>query len=125
MTHSLYRLGGNVWGDDWVVIARAARSVNDAGAAARLRQFLERARASGAVNWGHGRGGGRLNADWESMIARLTDSATVTVVFDDLARFEDFLDQLHAMSLGLSITTRASPDVKQRRAKTKDGVIRR
>ena len=104
MTHSLYRLGRNAWGDDWVVIARAARGVNDAGAAARLRRFLERARASGAVNWGHGRGGGRLNADWESMIARLTDSATVTVVFDDLARFEDFLDQIHAMNLGLSIT---------------------
>lgn len=104
MTHSLYRIGGNTWGDDWVVIARAARAVNDAGAAARLHRFLELARASGAVNWGHGRGGGRLNSDWETMIARLADLATVTVIFDNSGYLENFLCQLHAMNLGLSIT---------------------
>lgn len=104
MTHSLYRIGENTWGDDWVVIARAARGVNDTGAAARLRRFLEQARSSGAVNWGHGRGGGRFNADWETMIARLTDLATVTVVFDDSGYFEEFLDKVHAINLGLSIT---------------------
>jgi len=48
-----------------VVIARAARNINDAGAATRLRRFMEQARASGAINWGHGRGGSRLNADRE------------------------------------------------------------
>jgi hypothetical protein len=104
MTHSLYRIGENTWGDDWVVIARAARGVNDAGAKARLQRFLELARASGAVNWGHGRGGGRLNSDWTTMIARLADLATVTVVFDNFSYFEGFIDQLHAMDLGLSIT---------------------
>jgi len=104
MTHSLYRIGGNAWRDDWVVIARAARGINDAGAASRLRRFLEQARASGAVNWGHGRGGGRLNTDWEVILSKLVDLATVTVVFDDTARLEDFLTKLHDMSLELSIT---------------------
>jgi hypothetical protein len=104
MTHSLYRIGDKAWGDDWVVVARAARGVNDAGATARLQSFLELARASGAANWGHGRGGGRLNNDWTTMVARLADTATVTVVFDDVGYLEGFLDQLHAMDLKLSIT---------------------
>jgi len=104
MTHSLYRIGVNTWGDDWVVIARAARGINDKGAAHRLRRFLEQARASGAVNWGHGRGGSRLNADWETMLDKLVDLATVTVVFDDVALFEDFLEKIYNMNLGLSIT---------------------
>jgi len=104
MTHSLYRLGGNIWGDDWVVIARAARGINDTGAVARLRRFLEQARVSGAINWGHGRGGSRLNADWKTMLAKLVDLATVTVVFDDSARLEVFLEKIREMNLELSIT---------------------
>lgn len=104
MTHSLYRLGENAWGEDWVVIARAARGINDKGAVVRLRRFLEQARASGAVNWGHGRGGSRLNTDWEVMLAKLVDLTTVTVVFDDSARLDSFLEKLHEMKLELSIT---------------------
>jgi hypothetical protein len=107
MTHSLYRTGGKAWGDDWVVIARAARGINDTGAAARLRRFMEQARAFGAVNWGHGRGGGRLNANWETILTRLVDLSTVTVVFDDCDRFEAFLEKLHEMNLKLCITVSA------------------
>jgi len=111
MTHSLYRTGGNAWGDDWVVIARAARGINDKGASVRLRRFLEQAHASGAVNWGHGRGGARLNSDWESVLTMLTDLATVTVVFDKSSLLEVFLDAIHAMKLNLSITV--SGDIAQ------------
>lgn len=110
MTHSLYRIGNEAWGDDWVVVARAARGINDDGAADRLRRLLELARASGAVNWGHGRGGGRLNSDWATMIARLADSATVTVVFDNREYLERFLDHLRAMDLRLSITISGDMD---------------
>lgn len=104
MTHSLYRPNTDDPGTDWVVIARAARGVNDRGAAARLRNFLEAARDAGAANWGHGRGGGRLNAAWDDIIARLADLATVTVVFDDAARLETFLSRLRSLDLGLSVT---------------------
>lgn len=104
MTHTLYRPGGGDLGDDWVVIARAARGINEVGAVERLRQFLEMARAAGAVNWGHGRGGARLNSDWESVLARLADLATVTVVFDRTSLLEVFLDAIYATHLDLSIT---------------------
>lgn len=104
MTHTLYRPGDGNLADDWVVIARAARGINDTGAADRLRRFLETARATGAVNWGHGRGGARLNSDWETVLARLADLATVTVVFDRSSQLEVFLDAIHAMNLYLSIT---------------------
>jgi hypothetical protein len=87
-----------------VVIARAARGLNDQGAAARLRIFLEAARDAGASNWGHGRGGARLNAAWDDIVGRLADLATVTVVFDDAVRLESFLVHVHDLSLDLSIT---------------------
>lgn len=103
MTHSLYRPCGDV-GEDWVVIARAARGINDTGATDRLGRFLKAARTSGAVNWGHGRGGAHLNRDWENILARLADLATVTVVFDRSDLLDKFLGSLHAMDLGLSIT---------------------
>lgn len=110
MTHSLYRTGGNIWGDDWVVVARAARGINDAGAAILLRRFLEYARSSGAVNWGHGRGGCRLNTAWEAILNKLVDLATVTVVFDDSDRLEKFLEKINEMNLGLSITVSGDVD---------------
>lgn len=104
MTHTLYRPGQGMLGDDWVVIARAARGINEAGATDRLRRFLETARVAGATNWGHGRGGGRLNSDWESMLNRLADLATITVVFDSANLLDAFLDAIHGMKLNLSIT---------------------
>ena len=104
MTHTLHRQGNEQnLKHDFVLLAKAANGINEAGAADKLRQFLQIAMQHGAVNMGHGRVGNIYTVSTEEVTAKVTDNCTVTVVFDDLDRVVRFVQEIKDANLGMSV----------------------
>ena len=104
MTHTLHRQGSeqNLKGD-FVLLAKAANNINEAGAADKLRQFLQMALRHGAINMGHARVGNMYNLGTDEIIVRVSNNCTVTAVFDDLDRVTSFVQEVKDANLGMSV----------------------
>lgn len=104
MTHTLHRQGNEQSLEhDYVLLAKAANGINEAGATTKLQQFLRMARHHGAINMGHGRAGNMYTISTEEVITKVTDNCTVTVVFDDLDRVVRFVQEIMDANLGMSV----------------------
>lgn len=104
MTHTLHRQGNEQnLKHDYVLLAKAANGINEAGAADKLRQFLQMALHHGVSNMGHGRVGNMYTVGAEEVITKVTDNCTVTVVFDDLDRVVRFVQEVKDTDLGMSV----------------------
>lgn len=120
MTNTLHRFGApETQRDDYIVFAMAAKGINEAGAAEKLKTFLQLALKRAPVNVGHGVKGGMYRpspnltplahwsrpdeADPETVVRGIDEPSTVAAVFDDPAKVEALLKDLKAADLGLSI----------------------
>lgn len=118
MTNTLHRYGDN-FDDDYIVFAIPARGINDANAAETERRFLEIARKYNPVNMGDASHGGifrpskNLNPsvhwnrpgvrDEDAVVSGVSGPGTVAAVFDNADTVVEFIKELKAANLGLSI----------------------
>ncbi|MFB3816187.1 MAG: hypothetical protein ACE147_00870 [Candidatus Methylomirabilales bacterium] len=140
MTNTLHRFGDREsLQNDYVVFAMASRGINDAGAPAKLREFLRRALRHGPINVGNAVKGGiyRANqrltplAHWrrrefidpEEVVASIDSCTTVSAVFDDPHNLETFLAELKAADLGISVNVAALAD-EARCCAERAGIVR-
>ena len=109
MTHSLHREGHvSSLKHDYVIVAKAAKGINESGAKSKLVALISSSLEFGALNVGHGRGGNHLMAEHLTELNELydsiTDTSTITAVFDDFQKFSRFVEFLVAEDSGLSVT---------------------
>jgi hypothetical protein len=105
MTHSLFRQHPTpTTHSDIVVIAKAAKGVNESNAKTKLHTFIEDAIAFGALNVGHGRGGNYRQTEKSRLKETVKPLSTITAVFDNQHKFMLFFKHLIHIDLGLSIT---------------------
>src|SRR5215472_12111264 len=120
MTNTLHRYGdAESFRNDYVVFAICSRGKNDENAVPKLRRFLEMARRFNPVNLGDGRHGGALRPsksmnplahwrrnikpDFDAVVGGLDALTTAAAVFDNRVAAEDFLKEVKAADLGLSV----------------------
>ena len=104
MTHSLHRQGtaANL-GGDYVVLAMAAKGINEEGAAGKLREFLRIASHLSPVNMGDMKTGNTLRMSLEEMIQGCEDTSIVHAVFTEIEAVRQLLGHLQEADLGVSI----------------------
>lgn len=127
MTNTLHRFGdANSFQDDYVVFAIASKGRNDAGAAPKLRRFLEVALEYGPVNLGDARHGGAIRPargltplshwrrdakpDFRAVIDGVDVPTTCAAVFDNRIAAENFVRRIKEEDLGLSVNISTSVD---------------
>ena len=130
MTNTLHRYGSaESLVDDYIVFAIPARGLNDAGAPAKLKRFLEIARNHNPVNIGdasHGaafRSSKELNPsvhwrrrserDFDAVLKSISNPTTVAAVFDNPANVIAFVKEVKGADLGLSVNISAALDKAQ------------
>jgi len=109
MTHTLHREGtAQSLSNDYVVVAKAAKGINDVGAKSKLIELISSAIEFGALNVGHGRGGNYLMTEdsitFNDLCDSVVDTSTITAVFDNYDKFFHFIAFLVENDSGLSIT---------------------
>ena len=129
MTNTLHRYGSREsMTDDYIVFAIAARGINDRGAEAKLRRFLEAALKYDPVNLGVGSQGAMFapskdlnlfstylasrkhSVAPQEVIGRITKPGVAGAVFDNSEAFEGFLRTVRELDLGLSVNASALVD---------------
>jgi hypothetical protein len=125
MTNTLHRFGdAESFRDDYVVFAIASRGRNDQNSVPKLQQFLKMALKFKPVNLGDARHGGALRPsrsmnplshwerdikpDFDAVIAGLDTTTTAAAVFDNRPAAEDFVKEVKAADLGLSVNISTS-----------------
>lgn len=107
MTHSLHRTGSaESLKNDFVLIARPAIGLNEAGAAARVRRFLEIVFEAGPTNLGSLESGGTIagGLDQERVLAELDDRSGIRCAFASREKLVAVLKKVKAEELGISVT---------------------
>jgi len=104
VTHSLHRQGTpeNLQ-NDYVVFTMSAKGHNEAGSAAKMREFLRIVRRHRPVNLGDMKTGNWFQVDPEKIEAGVQDTSVVHAVFTDMDTVADVLRELQETDLGLSI----------------------
>jgi hypothetical protein len=127
VTNTLHRFGSSEsFHDDYIVFAMCSKGRNDQNSLPKLRRFLEMAVAFHPVNLGDARNGGALRPcrqmnpsshwnrdvtpDFDAVIRGLDAPTTVAAVFDRIETAEEFVKQVKAADLGLSINISTSID---------------
>ena len=116
--------------DDYIVFAMASRGINDDDLVEKYRTFLRLALKHRPVNIGDATKGGSIrprqdlnpSAHWrrdhrpdpEQVIAEIEGHTTVAAVFDNYAAMENFVEELKAADLGISINISAPIDEAKR-----------
>lgn len=116
--------------DDYIVFAMSSRGVNDDNLVEKYRTFLRIALKHRPVNMGDATKGGMIrprqdmnpiahwkrddNLDPEGVIAGIDGPTTVAAVFDNYQAMRDFVEELKAADLGISINISAPMDEAQR-----------
>ena len=116
--------------DDYIVFAMASRGINDDDLVEKYRTFLRLALKHRPVNIGDATKGGSIrprqdlnpSAHWrrdhrpdpEQVIAEIEGHTTVAAVFDNYAAMENFVEELKAADLGISINISAPIDEARR-----------
>jgi hypothetical protein len=127
MTHSLHRFGTREdLGGDYIVFAMPAKSLDEAAAVEREKEFLRTALKFDPVNMGDAKKGGwyqpqkglgpsvhwhrDTSPDPESVIEGVEKPGIVAAVFDDYGSMVAFVRELRALELGVSINISALAD---------------
>lgn len=130
MTNTLHRYGsGGSFKDDYIVFAISARGINDQGAVEKQRRFLEIARKYNPVNMGDASHGAvfhpsknlnplvhwrrNLARDFDTVLKGVSCPTTVAAVFDNPDSVVEFVKELKAADLGLSINISGALDKAQ------------
>lgn len=116
--------------DDYIVFAMASRGINDDNLIEKYRIFLRLALKHQPVNIGDATKGGSIrprqnlnpSAHWrrdhrpdvEQVIAEIEGHTTVAAVFDNYAAMKNFVEELKAADLGISINISAPIDEAKR-----------
>ncbi|HEX5606294.1 MAG TPA: hypothetical protein VFY96_07260 [Candidatus Binatia bacterium] len=116
--------------DDYIVFAMASRGINDDDLVEKYRTFLRLALKHQPVNIGDATKGGSVrpsqdlnpSAHWrrdqqpdpEQVIAEIEGHTTVAAVFDNYTAMENFVEELKAADLGISINISAPIDEAKR-----------
>ena len=104
MTHTLHRQGtADDLRDDYVVLAMAAKGINEQGAAGKLQEFLRVASRLSPVNMGDMKTGSTLRIPLAELIERVSDTSIVHAVFADVDTLQQLLDCLQEADLGISV----------------------
>jgi len=104
MTHSLHRQGTpeNLQ-NDYVVFAMSAKGMNEAGSAAKMREFLRIVRRHNPVNLGDMKTGNQIQVPPQKIEADVKDTSIVHAVFTDIDTVASVLRDLQQADLGLSV----------------------
>ena len=130
MTNTLHRYGsGESFKDDYIVFAISARGINDNGAVEKQRRFLEIACKYNPVNIGDASHGAvyhpsknlnplvhwrrNLTRDFDTVLEGVSCPTTVAAVFDNPDSVVEFVKELKAADLGLSINISGALDKVQ------------
>jgi hypothetical protein len=116
--------------DDYIVFAMASRGINDDDLVEKYRSFLRLALKHQPVNIGDATKGGSIrpranlnpSAHWRrdhspdpaQVIAQIDGHTTVAAVFDNYAAMENFVEDLKAADLGISVNISAPIDEAKR-----------
>jgi hypothetical protein len=116
--------------DDYIVFAMSSRGINDDNLVEKYRAFLRLAVKHGPVNMGDATKGGIIRPrqdlnptvhwrrkhlpDNEQVIAGIDGPTTVAAVFDNYQAMKEFVEELKAADLGVSINISAPMDDAQR-----------
>lgn len=104
MTHTLHRLGTEPnLSNDYVILAMAAKGINEEGSADKLREFLRICERHRPANMGDMRTGNVFTAGAEEVIARVTSTSIVHSVFNDPDAVAQVLQDVKNADLGMSI----------------------
>ncbi len=140
MTNTLHRSGSaESLKDDYIVFAIPARGLNDAGAAAAEKRFLEIARRHNPINLGDASHGAAYRSsksigptvhwrrdagrDFDAVVGSVSNPTTVAAVFDNPDHVVSFIKELKAADIGLSINISADLS-KARECARKAGIER-
>jgi hypothetical protein len=104
MTHSLHRQGTTEnLGGDYVVLAMAAKGINEKGAAQKLREFLRIASQLHPVNMGDMKSGNIVQMPLDGVLQACADTSIVHAVFTDIESVRQVLQRLQEAELGVSV----------------------
>jgi hypothetical protein len=104
MTHTLHRQGTleNLQ-NDYVLLSMSAKSHNEFGSAAKMREFLRIVRRHRPVNMGDIKTGNWFQVEPEEIEANVQDTSIVHAVFTDIGTVATVLKELQEANLGLSV----------------------
>ncbi len=104
MTHTLHRRGTEQnLSTDFVLLAMAAKEINEEGAADKMREFLRIASRYKAVNMGDMRIGSIYTKAFEDILSNITSTSIVHAVFTDIDTVSEVVKALKVANLGVSI----------------------
>ena len=104
MTHTLHRAGDlNSLRGDFVVFTMSAKTVNAAGSAAKMQEFLEIVEKHNPVNFGDMKTGNIFNTDRDTIYDSIRDTSIVHSVFTDRETVVKVIADLKAADLGTSV----------------------
>ena len=106
MTNTLHRRGTiESLKNDYIIFAHTARTINDAGSAPKLREFMRICSKHHPVNMGESKQGNihQNDIDSEKLITNLKDGAGAVAVFTNLDTLQKVVEELIQADLGLSI----------------------
>jgi len=129
MTNTLHRFGRpESLKDDYIVFAMPSRGLNDIGALEKVRTFLETAMKYRPINMGNALTGGLYRPEKKlnpiklyftsrretvlpgQLIQEMTEPGSGAVVFDNRDAMEQFLKEVRALDLGISVNVSALVD---------------
>ncbi len=104
MTHTLHRQGTlESLRGDYVWLMYQAKGVNDTHIKAKAEEFIAAAEAVHCENWGDVKSGSILELGVENVKARITDKSRLRGVFTKRAQVVEFLRDIKARQVGLSV----------------------
>jgi len=104
MTHSLHRSGDiESQKEDYVWFMYQTKGVNDVNIKPKALEFIEVAEAVGSENWGDVKSGPKLRYSIEEIKSKLSDKSRLRGIFTQKSQVVDFLKQIKAKDLGMSV----------------------
>jgi len=104
MTHSLHRSGTiKSLRGDYVWLMYQAKGINDKNIAPKAMEFIAAAEAVGSENWGDVKSGPTALLPVADIKARVSDQSRLRGCFTRRQQVVDFLKQVKAKDLGLSV----------------------
>lgn len=104
MTHSLHRSGDiESQKEDYVWFMYQTKGVNDVNIKPKALEFIAVAEAVGSENWGDVKSGPKLRYSIEEIKDKLSDKSRLRGIFTSREQVVDFLKQIKAKDLGMSV----------------------
>ena len=106
MTNTLHRRGTiESLRNDYIIFAHTARTINDAGSAPKIQEFMRICLKHHPVNMGDSKQGNvhQDDIDIQQLIAHQGDAAGAVAVFTDLDTLQKVVEELIQADLGISI----------------------